>query len=185
MTAAATVRSEVLLIGGRSGVGKSSVGYELVHQLTAARIRHALMEGDTLDEAWPPPWEHHLAERNLAAMWANYTELGYSRLIYTNTASVRNDVVSTLVEALGDDPVVVGVLLTATDTTALGRLGGREIGSALALQVERSNRAAVALEELAPSWVHRVPTDGRGVADVALEVLGLTGWLTAASEPRA
>jgi hypothetical protein len=178
----AATRSELLLIGGRSGVGKSSVGYELVHQLGSARIRHALIEGDTLDEAWPPPWEHHLAERNLAAMWTNYTGLGYRRLIYTNTASVRGDVIGTLVEALGDDPLVVGVLLTATDATARNRLGGREIGSALALQVERSNRAAVELDELAPPWVHRVPTDGRGVTEVALEVLGLTGWLSAAAE---
>ena len=178
-------RSEVLLIGGRSGAGKSSVGYEIVHQLTRARVRHALIEGDTLDEAWPPPWEHHLAERNLAAMWANYTELGYRRLIYTNTASVRADVVGTLAEAMGDDPLVVGVLLTATDATARARLGGREIGSALDLHVERSNRAAGELEELAPSWVHRVRTDGRGVPEVALEVLGLTGWLAAKPEPAA
>jgi hypothetical protein len=178
-----TPRSEVLLIGGRSGVGKSSCGYELVHQLRSARIRHALIEGDTLDEAWPPPWEHHLAERNLAAMWTNYTDLGYSRLIYTNTASVRSDVISTLVEAMGDDPLVVGVLLTASDTTALARLGGREIGSALELQVMRSNRAAAELEEQAPSWVQRVSTDGRGVVEVAGQVLGLTGWLSAAPEP--
>lgn len=177
------MRSEVVLIGGRSGVGKSSTGYELVHQLTTARLRHALIEGDTLDEAWPPPWEHHLAERNLAAMWANYTELGYRRLIYTNTASVRADVIGTLVDAMGDDPRVVGVLLTATDATAAGRLGGREIGSALDLQIEKSNRAAVELDELAPAWVHRVSTDRRTVADVAREVLGLTGWLTAVPEP--
>jgi len=110
-----STRSSLLLIGGRSGVGKSSVGYEMTHQLTAARIRHALIEGDTLDEAWPPPWEHHLAERNLAAMWANYAELGYRRLIYTNTASVREDVVGTLVEAMGDDPIVVGRQLHGPD----------------------------------------------------------------------
>lgn len=179
---ALVARSELLLIGGRSGVGKSSTGYELVHQLTQARIRHALIEGDTLDEAWPPPWEHHLAERNLAAMWANYTALGYSRLIYTNTASVRSDVIGTLVEAMGDDPIVVAVLLTADDATARSRLGGREIGSALDLQVARSNAAAVELESLAPAWVHRVCTDGRSVVEVAREVLGLTGWLSADPE---
>lgn len=34
-------RSEVLLIGGRSGVGKSSVALEMVEQLSAAGVRHA------------------------------------------------------------------------------------------------------------------------------------------------
>jgi hypothetical protein len=38
-------------------------------QLSRAGIWHCLIEGDNLDMAYPPPWEHGLAERNLAAMW--------------------------------------------------------------------------------------------------------------------
>ena len=37
--------------------------------------------------AYPPPWEHGLAARNLASIWRNYRDLGYRRLIYTNTNS--------------------------------------------------------------------------------------------------
>jgi hypothetical protein len=74
-----TERSKALFIGGRAGVGKSSVGYEIHAQLTAARIQHCLIEGDNLDMAWPTPHEHGLAEQNLAAMWANYRALGYVR----------------------------------------------------------------------------------------------------------
>src|SRR5262249_2894297 len=66
------MRSEVLFIGGRAGVGKSSVGSEIHTQLSAARVWHAFIEGDNLDLAYPPPSEHHLAERNLAAVWSNY-----------------------------------------------------------------------------------------------------------------
>jgi hypothetical protein len=61
-----------LFIGGRAGAGKSSVGSEVHAQLSAARVRHALIEGDNLDHAYPPPREHRLAERNLAAVWSNY-----------------------------------------------------------------------------------------------------------------
>ena len=43
------MRSEVLLIGGRAGVGKSSVGNEVHVQLSAARVWHAFIEGDNLD----------------------------------------------------------------------------------------------------------------------------------------
>ena len=49
-------RSEVLLIGGRSGVGKTSLAAELHHQLSVRQVKHAVIEGDTLDLAYPPPW---------------------------------------------------------------------------------------------------------------------------------
>lgn len=165
---------EVLLIGGRSGVGKSTVGAEVSVQLAAARVRHALIEGDNLDWAYPPPGEHGLAERNLAAMWSNYRALGYRRLVYTNTASVR--VASELTTAMGGDPRAIGVLLTARDDVAHVRLASREIGTALDWHVMRSDRAAVELEVAAPEWVVRVPTDGRSVPDIAREVVALTGW---------
>ena len=166
-------RAEALFLGGRSGVGKSSVGYEIHARLSAADVRHCLIEGDNLDMAHPPG-EHGLAERNLATMWANYRALGHRRLIYTNTASVR--VVSELTAAMGDDPLVTAVLLTADDTTARQRLARREIGTALDQHIERSDRAARELEQLSPSWVHRVPTDGRPVADIAAQIIALTGW---------
>ena len=75
-----TESSEVVFIGGRSGVGKSCVGLQIHQQLSAAAVRHCLIEGDYLDMGYPTPWKHGLAERltnrailvtNLAAMWAN------------------------------------------------------------------------------------------------------------------
>jgi hypothetical protein len=54
-------------------------------QLPAARVQHCFIEGNNLDMAYPPPWEHGLAEQNLAAMWANYRALGYRRMICANT----------------------------------------------------------------------------------------------------
>ncbi|GAA1524067.1 ATPase [Dactylosporangium maewongense] len=171
-----TDASEVLFLGGRSGVGKSSVAAELHAQLSAAGVRHCVVEGDNLDLAYPPPWEHHLAERNLAAMWANYRALGYRRLIYTNTVSVQQ--VSALTAAMGDAPRVTAVLLTSSDATARTRLARREIGTAYDLHVQRSDAAARSLAATAPPSVHRIPTDDRTVADVAASVLALTGWAT-------
>ncbi|MEV4510747.1 adenylyl-sulfate kinase [Dactylosporangium sp. NPDC049525] len=167
-------RSEVLFLGGRSGVGKSSVAVELHVQLSDAGVRHCVIEGDNLDLAHPPPWEHRLAERNLAAMWANYRDLGYRRMIYTNTVSVRY--VAELTAAMGDDPRVTAVLLTSSDATARERLARREIGTALQRHVERSDAAARALDASAAPSVHRIPTDGRTVSELAAEVLALTGW---------
>jgi gluconate kinase len=169
-----TTRSEALFLGGRSGVGKSSVGNEIHVQLSAARVKHCLVEGDNLDLAYPPPWEHNLAEKNLAAMWANYRSLGYRRLVYTNTVSVR--FTADLTAAMGDNPGVTAVLLTADDTTARQRLSQREIGTALHWHIMRSDLMARELDETIPPWVHRVPTDGRSVADIAAQIITLTGW---------
>jgi hypothetical protein len=177
----AVAGTQVLFIGGRSGVGKSSVGWELSRLFSAAQVQHALIEGDNLDRAWPVPWDHHLAERNLAAMWRNYTELGYHRMIYTNTAAVRPDAQVTLIEAITavDAPVEsVSVLLTATEATVAERLGMREQGESLAWHLRRSAIAAAELEQLAPSTVHRVATDARSAAEVAVRVAALTCWRT-------
>jgi hypothetical protein len=135
---------------------------------------HAFIEGDNLDMAFPQPWSDDLAERNLAAMWANYRSLGHSRLVYTNTVSVLE--AKALRAALGGDVHVTGILLTATDDTTRERLATREIGSALEWHVEASRERANHLEAESPAWVIRVPTDGRDVADIAREVLDAAGW---------
>jgi hypothetical protein len=102
-----TDQTEVLLIGGRSGVGKSAVGAEMHVQLSAVGVRHCLIEGDNLDMAYPPPLEHGLAEQNLSAMWANYRALGYRRMIYTNTASVLEKVIRELTTPVRAGSLVV------------------------------------------------------------------------------
>ena len=118
--------SELLVIGGRSGVGKSTAAAALHALLRADDVAHAVIEGDALDLAWPTPWEHRLSMRNLAAVWANYRELGYRRLVYTNTVAVLE--VEELAAAMGDAPRTTAVLLTAGDAVADARLALRESG---------------------------------------------------------
>ncbi|MDT5047249.1 MAG: hypothetical protein QOD88_2210 [Mycobacterium sp.] len=48
--------SEVLLLAGRSGVGKSSVAFGCHDALRAAGVRHCVIDGDMLDMAYPTPW---------------------------------------------------------------------------------------------------------------------------------
>ena len=170
--------THVLFLGGRSGVGKTTVALEVSCLLAVADVAHALIEGDNLDQAHPAPWREgiDLAERNLAAMWRNYRETGHSRLIYTNTVSVLQ--IAPLSAALGGDVRVTGVLLTADDATAASRLARREIGGGLAEALGRSASAATTLEAEAPEGVHRVPTDGRDVADIAAGLIALTGWVS-------
>lgn len=171
---------EALLIGGRAGAGKTTVGWEISAQLQTARIAHCLIEGDNLDQAYPAPSgdsaRTKLTEANLAALWRNYAAVGYRRLIYTNTVSVLEP--DLITRAMGGTARIIAVILTADDATVRHRLGAREIGSQLDLHLTRSTAMAHHLEAVAPPWVLRVPTDGRPITDIARDVITATNWST-------
>jgi gluconate kinase len=173
-------QSHLLLIGGRSGVGKSTVAAEIHRQLAERGVRHAWIEGDNLDMAFPVPWKqgHKLAEANLAAMWSNYRALGYARLIYVNTASVLPHVIDSLTTAMGDNPLVHGVLLTSSDAVAEQRLIEREVGGGLDYAVGRSREAALELEAAAAPEITKLNTDGRPATHLAADIIALTRWGT-------
>ncbi|MEZ0109068.1 2-phosphoglycerate kinase [Catenulispora sp. EB89] len=174
---------DVLLIGGRSGVGKTTAGWEVSAQLRVAGVGHALVEGDNLDQIFPAPAgdpdRSAITEANLAAMWRNYAALGCRRLIYTNTVSVLEpDLID---RAVGGGARITSVLLTADDDTARRRLGRREVGSQLEAHVLRSGTMAAYLEAVAPAGVQRVKTDGRAAVDVARDIIDLAGWVEQAA----
>lgn len=174
----------VLLIGGRSGVGKTSVAAEASQLLQDAGVAHCLVDGDNLDAAYPKapedPRGTALTERNLGALWAGYAAIGHTRAIYVNTVSVLE--APMVLRAVGGGRASA-VLLTADDATAKVRLGRREIGSALEEHVRRSAAMAGRLQAQAGAQVVRVATDGRSVDDVARQVLCTCGWLPASTDP--
>lgn len=180
--AASVKQNEVLLIGGRAGVGKTTVGWEVSAQLRAADIAHVVVEGDCLGQVHPAPAgdprRSTIVERNLGAVWANYAELGYRRLIYTHTVSVLPEAVGMFERVMGSNVRLVRVLLTATDATARQRLEGRELGSELEKETERSAYKARLLDEHASADIARVVADGRSVVDIANHAVAVTGWFS-------
>jgi hypothetical protein len=172
------MRSRLLLIGGRSGVGKTTAALALHERLRALQVRHAVVEGDYLDMAVPAPHQAfpdaHLAERNLRAIWPNFRELGYRRLIFTNTVSVLFS--ADIADAMGDDPVVTSVLLRSTDSTARRRLDRRASGDAPKGDVAHSSRTAEWLDRETPGETHRIDTDDRSPQQIATLLHELVGW---------
>lgn len=173
-------QAEVLLIGGRAGVGKTTVGWEVSALLRAAAVPHAVIEGDFMGQVHPAPagdpHRTEITESNLTAVWANFAQRGYRRLIYTNTVSVLPEATGMFERAMGADVRIIRVLLTASDATARERLLGRELGSELEKELEGSVRKARLLDLRAVADTVRVVTDGRPVVDIAREVVAATGW---------
>lgn len=173
-------RAEALLIGGRSGVGKTTIGWEVSALLREAAVAHAIIEGDFMGQVHPAPAgdldRTELVSRNLAAVWSNFAELGYRRLIYTNTLSVLPSATPMFERAMGPDVRLVRVLLTASDSTAGDRLRGRELGSELDDGLRTSLARARVLEDSVPADTIRIPTDARPVPEIARDVVAATGW---------
>jgi cytidylate kinase len=167
---------ELLVVGGRSGVGKSAVTFEVSAQLAKSEVSHALIEGDFLDFAYPPPKGHQLAEKNLATLWANYRDLGHRRLIYTNTTSVLY--ADRIAAAMSGPVIIMGILLACSDKTASERLALREVGSKLSEHIDRGQQASTRLEESAPASIVRIDTDELSVITIATQVIGLSGWMS-------
>lgn len=171
--------TEVIFIGGRSGVGKSTVAAEASRILAAHGVRHAVIEGDNLDQAYPEPWREGiaLAEHNLTSMWAAYRALGYHRLLFTNTVSIAQvEALSAALAAAGGEVRAHTVLLTSTDAAAAERLARREWGTSVDEHIARSRRAAAELDAHAADA--RIATDGRSPDDIGREILHGAGWLT-------
>ncbi|MFL4909196.1 AAA family ATPase [Streptomyces sp. MMS24-I2-30] len=172
--------SEVLLIGGRAGVGKTTVGWEVSALLRAAMVSHAVIDGDFMGQVHPAPQgdpdRSEITESNLTAVWANFARRGYHRLIYTNTLSVLPEATGMFQRAVGAQARIVRVLLTASDSTARERLVRRELGSELEQELAGSARKARLLDQGVPAETVRVVTDGRAVVDIAREVVVATGW---------
>lgn len=194
---------QLLLIGGRSGAGKTSVAYEVSLQLQAIGVAHCHIEGDNLDAAYPKapddPDGSALTATNLTGLWRGYRAIGHHRLIYVNTASVLEptmlrqavaDVDATdgsavdLTAVDGSEVEVVAVELTARDDTVAARLTAREVGSALQTHLRRSRHMARLIAERASRTTVRIATDGKLVAAVAAEVVAASGWAGGAAASR-
>ncbi len=172
--------TSLLLIGGRSGVGKTTVGWEVSALLRTTGVSHAIIEGDFMGQVHPAPPDDPsrsvITERNLTDVWANYFALGCRRLIYTNTLCVLSSEEAMFRRALGADVRIVRVLLTASDGTARERLIKREKGSELEDGLASSMTKARVLDAGTPGDAVRVTTDGRLVGDLAKEIVAATGW---------
>lgn len=170
------MRDEVVLLTGPSGVGKTSVAYEMAGQLKAGAISHALIDTDELDRVYPRPAdEEKLSMRTLQAVWNEFVKLGCRRLILCSVLPQSVEVPEWIEQSLGGDTEIQTFRLHASNTVVRERLARREIGSHLEEHIAASEAAQVAIGQMSSSF-QVVETDGRTVTEIANAILGQVGW---------
>lgn len=166
--------TDVLVISGSMGSGKTTVMAEASDLLAAAGIVHAAIDLDALAVGHFPILPFDLPERNLASIWQNYASAGIRRLLIAealDTTAKRDQIVRVIPEA-----AVVVCRLRARIETMESRVRQREPGMLQPELVARV-RTLEALLDSTPVADFEVDNDGRLVTTVAREALRLAGWL--------
>jgi Mrp family chromosome partitioning ATPase len=171
--------TDVLVISGPAGVGKSTTAFEVSHQLQAADVDHVLIDTDELDRIYPVPGDlSDVTERNLAAMWGTFAARGARRLILVGVYLDRPTELDWVRPAI-PDAAITCVRLAASDATLVDRVDRREIGSDRAGQLERTRRQVAAIDADQRDGVTVIVTDGLAVEDIARRILAIWPAATA------
>nr|MDQ5824637.1 hypothetical protein [Chloroflexota bacterium] len=169
--------TQVLVLTGPVGVGKTAVAGELSNLLGAVGVAHAVVDLDWLRWCHPSPahdpFHTALGLQNLKAVAANYRAVGASRLILVDIVEARS-ALSDYAAAIPDADFLV-VRLNATLPTIHMRLEGRETGDSLRWHRERAAELLDLMDEQAVEDL-LIQTEGKTAAEVAGEVLTRVGW---------
>ncbi|MEO3931020.1 AAA family ATPase [Micromonosporaceae bacterium B7E4] len=184
---------EILWLCGATGVGKSTVGWEIYTTVRRAGVHTAFVDLDQIGfyrpAGVPPPRNHPLRASNLAAVWQTYRATGLRRMIVVGPVGDA-DAVRTYREALPSVRITVCRLHAGRDSlTERIMLRGQGQGPQIAgddlsgqpaarlrQAADEATADAEALEDAALGD-RRVDTDRQSVPEIAGEVLRHVRWL--------
>ena len=172
-----------MLLSGVYGTGKSTTAVELVDRLDAAGVPAAAIDLDWLN--WfgaPIDWDEHedprIGNANLAAMRANYLEVGVRSFVLAGT--VRSEAQLAGIRAALGMPLAVVRLDVPLEVIRARLAGDPNASRADDLEVATRDLAGGAAAAMPADWV----VDGnRPTAEVTDEVLRLLGWIVRDAGP--
>ena len=163
--------TDVLVISGPAGVGKSATAFEVSHRLRVAGVDHVLIDTDELDRIYPVPDDlSAVTERNLAAMWRTFASRGARRLILVGVFLDRVAELEWVRRAIPDAQFTC-LRLIASDATLEERIDRRELGSDRDDQIARTRRQVQQIDADRRAGITRIATDGLNVSDIAAQIL--------------
>jgi len=187
------VTTQVLLITGTMGAGKTTLMGEASDLLAERDVAHAAIDLDALGIGMVPappttgpirsdglsPAIEQLQYRNLADVWRNFQRAGIIRLLLA--AAIEQRELPMIQDALGSLAIVV-CRVRAPLATMQERVRWREPGMFQKTFVERVAELD-ALLDAANLEEFTVTNHDRPVSDVAIEMLSRAGWICPNTEP--
>ncbi|HET8521870.1 MAG TPA: hypothetical protein VFL82_01480 [Thermomicrobiales bacterium] len=170
------VHVPTLIVTGPVGVGKTTVATAIVDVLDGGGIPSAFVDMDALRACYPrpagDPFHTALGYRNLAALWANFREVGAERLVLADVVESRD--LSPYRQAVPGADITV-VRLIASPETITRRLHGREDGVSLAWHLARAVELASLMEREGVGDLV-IDTNDETPAALAEGILRRIGW---------
>ncbi|MEU0569766.1 hypothetical protein ABZ297_30915 [Nonomuraea sp. NPDC005983] len=173
----------LLWLSGPSGVGKSSVGWEIFAQLSRSGVKAAFVDSDQISLCYPAPegGTHRIRAHNLAALWANLQREGMQCLVLAGFVDTPEEVRE-----------YTGLLPDAMFSLCRLRVASAELRERFLARGWRPDLVEEAVAEAEALDRGRFPdvcvdTDGLAVSEVAQlvrERMGGWPWARPAATPR-
>ncbi len=161
----------VIVVTGPTGVGKTTVAYEMTEVLDERGVAFGFYDPDAIHFRPVQEGDRFGTRVWLAALHAAWPLMEVERLIVPVVVETRENA-----RRLLPDAELTIARLTATPQTIEERIRRRELGAGGDWHVARA-------QELEAHWRQHpvedflVDTDGRDVRDLAVEVLTRSGWI--------
>jgi hypothetical protein len=173
---------EVLLVCGVSGVGKSTVGWQVYDRIRTSGTHAAFVDLEQIGFHRPAPADHRLKAANLAALWSTYHRAGARRMVVggevETTQALRTYAAALPAARLtvyrldaGADTLRERILRRGRGVGAIDLAGDPLIGRPESALREVADRAAAQARERAGVCDVLLDTDGREVSDLVDEIV--------------
>ncbi len=170
---------DCLFLNGTVGAGKSTTAEIVSKQVSLSGVHNAIVDLDDIRRSWPAPvddpFNHELELRNLAAIVANYRDVGAERIILAGVVEQRSEL-PRYRAALHSEGMFVARLV-ADPNILTARLLARHATDTEALEwnLNRAGQLARILESAGCD--HSVfDTTDSSPADVATAIRAAVGW---------
>lgn len=169
--------TQLLIISGPVGVGKTTTAEELSAVLEGEGVGHTFVDLDGLSKTYPRPRDDRFGERlalkNLRAVWDHAKEMGTRNLIVARVIETP-DGAERIAQSVGASDYVI-VQLNASDSSLLNRVRQREIGNGQNWHERRAIELAKKMQSLGLADIE-IDTDGKLVASIAREIRAHLSW---------